>query len=184
MYKIRELSIRCFTYVLLLTGIVVFNLHPLQSLAQPTGLKKGDKVRITAPKLYATMRIGRISGLSDTTLQVTIKHSVLDIPYASISKLEVAKGKKYNFGPMVIITFLGAGSGYIFSTMATTLKGKAETYFIAAGSTVIIAAILFRNHLATTRWKEIPVKPTISFTRTPFESHGYNPLITLRFSLN
>lgn len=193
------------TYYLKTTGLylvsILLFISVVQSaaLAQMSNLTKGDLVRIYAPGIQGKSIIGTVYEVSTSAMLVSAEDSSFTIPFASINKLDISKGKKRNAGKGALIGaglvgltggIIGAASykecneegflaciGYVDKTSLTvvgvllgTLTGSAVGAII--GSTV-------ESH----KWDRIPLKLSAVVAPNHDQALSLNPTISVRLSL-
>jgi hypothetical protein len=144
-------------------GLVVVALAlpcPLASLeAQDPLLTAGARLRVTAAGSATPMRTGAFASLTDTTLVLT---SGTPIPRASITRLELSRGRKPSIAGGVIGFLLGGAAGGVLACTANRddygvfCGGQDDTKLVigavvggAAGAA--LGALLFRRD----RWTPI-----------------------------
>jgi len=92
-----------------LTFLAVPVLAPLtDALAQELPLRPGRRLRVTAPALGSGEILGRLDLVRRDTLRV-VADSVLSIPLAGITRLEVSRGK--SLLPVVLGAVVGTAAG-------------------------------------------------------------------------
>ncbi|HET8625072.1 MAG TPA: hypothetical protein VFM14_16030 [Gemmatimonadales bacterium] len=142
-----------FLAALLLCGPIV------SAGAQDTRLAPGARVRVTTAGGAIPMRTGSLQSLTDTTLVLSSGSS---IPLASITRLELSRGRKPNIAAGVVGFLLGGAAGGVLACTANRddygvfCGGQDDTKLIvgaalggAAGA--VLGALLFRRE----RWTAV-----------------------------
>ena len=106
-----------------LSSVLVIALAAAADLAaqQDTLVVLGARVRVTAPTVAENRLVGTVAAVDADTLVLGVKHgtSSLAIPFASMTSLEVSRGKKSNVGKGLGIGFLaGAALGAVIGFAA------------------------------------------------------------------
>ena len=104
--------VRVWTYALLVAGLPVAvrgNLCAQEEPPPPDSvyriepvLVQGDKVRITAPRLFSDTLVGRVESLFPDTLLVRPKNAAATVvPLSLVSKLAISRGNKQIVGELL-----------------------------------------------------------------------------------
>lgn len=132
--------------------------------AQSLPIKAGDRVRVTAPG----RGLHNLTGTFRTVRADTLVLDSLRVPRASVTRLEVSRGRKSNEGPgavvgVVVGGLLGvvggatgcAGDGF---TMAT---GQCALSVLGGGVVVGLVGLVFGQEIGrsikTDRWEQVPL---------------------------
>lgn len=196
----RVVSAALFYHALAILPFILFPLLclPVVSPAQPAGLKIGDMVRIKAPSITERRITGKISNLSDQSMQVVTDIKTIAIPYNNIESMDVARGKQsnamrglllggagglvvggiigaLNYEPCKSTEFLGCG---IISNSGENLMMGALMGGILGGIGGLVVGFLTPSPI----WQPVPIQPSVTLVPTDFDKRNYHPVITLRWS--
>lgn len=142
---------------------------PTRAVAQDAlWLRPGSKVRMTAPALDLSDRVGRVHELNGDTLVVLVdalhtsrlRLDVVDVPLSSISKLEVVTGRRGHW-------LEGAGIGFLLGVVTGAASGDdpSNAYFgYSAGEKAAIGGLSFGligagigALIKSDKWAEVPL---------------------------
>jgi hypothetical protein len=155
-------------YIIL--AITVFTLiSPARAVAQDVlWLKPGAKVRMTAPTLGLSERVGRVQELNGDTLvvQVNAMHrgqlrlELLDVPMSSMTKLDVTTGRRGHWRE-------GAGIGFLAGALLGLASGddpSNEWFAYSAGEKALAGGFVFGligtgvgALIKSDKWAEVPL---------------------------
>ena len=152
-------------YIIL--AVTVFTLaSPVRAVAQEfLWLKPGAKVRITAPALGMSERVGRLQVLNGDTLVVQVEArrqgrlqvGVLQVPMPAIAKLDVRTGRRGHW-------LEGAGIGFALGLAlgAASGEGSSDSHVeiptpLAAGISVGILGAIIGQSIKSDKWSEVPL---------------------------
>lgn len=137
---------------------------PTVLVAQDTFVAPGARLRVTSEHRVPRIETGRYHALTDTTLVLSRDTSVLALPLADISRVEVSRGRKPGIAGGVVGLLLGAAAGGVIACTANRddygvfCGGQDDTKLVigaaiggAAGAA--LAALLFRRE----RWTTVDV---------------------------
>lgn len=182
--------------------IVLLTMNITRGVAQPAGLLEGDMVRVRSKKLFSPIN-GTITYLSSLSIQIQSEEGFIDIPYSSIQRLEVARGKKsHPLAGMLIGIGGGAFVGGLIGNVtyspcqSTEFMGcfmypSSRTYSTQLGLAIGgvlggVAGLLIGFSSHTTQWENVPIRSGISIGFVPSQLHNgnYRPLLNVRLSIN
>jgi len=170
--------------------------------AQIPGIHIGDRIRVSIAEWKTT---GKVTRLTENTLVVISNHNIHNIPYVSISRLEVARGSKSNLVKGLLI---GTGSGAVLggliglaayepppekpctfhdSSGCLTMESEGLAFFAGAfigGVVGCVSGTIIGVATKSYSWQRIPVKATITLVPADYRNKRYDPIITVRWPLN
>lgn len=153
----------------------------------------GAKVRVSAPPVVEKRVVGFVVLLDRDTLVLNVEGRAepLTVPLASVSVLEVHRGRKSRVGRGALIGLaVGAGGGAIIGALATSDSclfdpdpcpaagaGAGALFFVLPGTVIgaIIGALT-----RTDRWETVPLDQ-IRVGLTPLQPHGFTVSFSVRF---
>ena len=160
----------------------LIRLKAIQTMA-PGAVVPGARVRITAPSVSAEQFIGEVVRVSGDTLVVTAKmfrsmvkgaptyiSKRLEVPFASVTRLDVSRGKKNHILTGALVGLLvGGGVGAIhgsslgdddpepFSIITLTAEQKAAAWGIGFGAVGLVIGAAIGATKKTDIWKPVPL---------------------------
>jgi hypothetical protein len=110
---------------------------PITLLAQQESLlAPGDRIRVTAPSLGVEQLVCALSAFSPDSVVVEDRGTLLSLPLASVTKLEVYRGQQSRAGKGAVTGLLvGGGVGALFGLIAAGAEG-AETGYVLGGALI------------------------------------------------
>ncbi len=182
-------------------GTISIQIIPVS--AQIAGISKGDRIRISSSLTGDNVLYGSVISFSSKSLQVLSKGNVNDIPYNSIRKLQVAKGRRSHAleGTALGITVGALIGGLIadgsYSSCVKTKnygcivnplgrKQSTELGALVGGFLGGISGLIIGAATHSPRWKRVPVPVDVTIGIIParFQKNGFRPMINVRFTLN
>ena len=162
-------------------SVIIFS-APLVA-QEPAILKSvtpGDRVRVTAPQFFQKIKIskssrkiarvvGTVMAANADTLFLKVDNQyepmIISVPFASLKRLEVSRGKKSKIGSGAGVGFLvgaiaGAGIGYIVDEKGNDLRPE-HAALLVAGPGAILGILIgagIGSSMRGDRWVELPLK--------------------------
>jgi hypothetical protein len=154
----------------IILAIAVFTLvSPARAVTQEfLWLKPDAKVRVTAPAVGLSERIGRVQELNGDTLVVQVdamrkgrlRLEMLDVPMSSITKLDVTTGRRGHW-------LEGAGIGFLFGVVMGAASGDDppdQWFASSAGEKAGMGGLVFGligagigALIKSDKWAEVPL---------------------------
>jgi hypothetical protein len=140
---------------------------PFPLLAQQESLlAPGERVRVTAPGIGVHERVCTFSALRrDTALVMERGGTLLALPLASITKLEVSRGRRSRVGKGAVIGLLaGAGAGVLLGALDLAQEEGGAEYVLlgwaglGAGAGALFGAVLGAV-IRVDRWEPVRLYP-------------------------
>ena len=153
-----------------------------------TSVAPGDTVRVTAPSMDTDDSVGTVAALeSDTlTVQVEGRADQLALPLASVTSLEVSRGRKSNIAKGAGIGLLAGGaSGALFGIVGCAADpceypGAVVLFFgVFGGGLGLLTGLVVGAATSGERWEAVPLDG-LRVSLTPFASDGVSVSASLR----
>ena len=167
--------VRVWTYALLVAGLLLAvrgNLCAQEESPPPDSvyrtepmLVQGDKVRITAPRLFSDTLVGRVESLFPDTLLVRPKNAAATVvPLSLVSKLAISRGNKQIVGEL-LGTLFGAMLGGLVASELSPLNSNSNINtniftvigVVAGGMGGYFLGRQFDRRVFGENWEEVPV---------------------------
>jgi hypothetical protein len=115
---------------------------PFTLLAQQESvLTPGDRIRVTAPSIGIEQLVCTLSAFSPDSVVVEDRGTLLSLPLASVTKLDVYRGQRSKAGKGAVTGLLvGTGAGTLFGLIAAAASDVEETEY-ALGGALIFAGL-------------------------------------------
>ena len=166
---------RIWIYALLIAGLLLAvcgNLRAQEEQPPPDSLYRtepvlvqGDKVRITAPRLFPDVLVGRVESLFPDTLLVKPKHAAATVvPLSLVSKLAISRGNKQIVGEIAGMLF-GAMLGGLVASELSPLDPNSSINInvftivgvVLGGACGYFLGKQFDRRVFGENWEEVPV---------------------------
>jgi hypothetical protein len=159
---------------------------PFTLLAQQESLlAPGERVRVTAPSIGVHERVCTFSALRRDTALVMDRGTLLALPLASVTKLEVSRGRGSRAGKGAVIGLLvGTGAGAALGVIDLAGEDEVAEYLfvfyagLGGGVGALLGAVLGAVSRVD-RWEPVRLYPV----RVGLRSQR-NGVLTLSLSLN
>ncbi|HKI46696.1 MAG TPA: hypothetical protein VKA08_15310 [Balneolales bacterium] len=194
-------SSKSISVLVILTGMLMISVIP--SMAQTSGISKGDIVRVSSPILGDKMVRGKVVNISSQSIEIVSNGADFDISYSSIKHIEVARG---TIAHPVEGILIGGASGALIGGLIGSVAyspctseeimgcfmspgSKSESAKIGAisgGLLLGLFGLLIGATSHTTQWQSVPilVPASISIVPSQFDNGGYHPMVTVRLPIN
>lgn len=183
----------------LLVVFMVLAFSPLQSKAQPTGVKVGDRVRLDVPSIQKRPMIGNLSEINAHGLVLHGTDSTYFIPHSSVHELSVSTGNRRNIGKGAMIGLLGGAAlggiigiisyeecteeGFMACFMAPENQGQAFALGAVLGALPGSLVGVAIGSAKTDRWEKVPTRLLLNLEPVGSMQPIIKPQVTLRWSI-
>lgn len=183
----------------LLLLIVLLAFIPMQSKAQQTDVKVGDRVRLDVPSMHKRPMVGYLSEINDQGFMLHGTDSTYFIPHSSVQKLSVSTGARRNirkgaviglFSGMAIGGFIGLISyeectevGIMACFLAPENEGQAFAWGAILGAIPGSLVGIAIGSAKTDRWTKVPTHVLMDMKPVGRLQPTMKPQVTLRWSI-
>jgi len=161
-------------------NVIIFSV-PLVAQQQrlPESLLPGNRVRVTAPQFFQKIKISKFSRKKSRLVGTVVAANadtlffkvdnqpeplIMSVPFASLNRLEVSRGKKSKIGSGAGVGFLigaiaGAAIGYIADEEGNDLPPE-HAALVVAGPGAILGILIgagIGSRMRGDSWEEVPL---------------------------
>ncbi len=130
-------------------------------------VKVGDRVRVTAPALEVRDLVGTYIAVRGDTLELESEATLLAIPMASVTRLEVVDGRKSGLvkgGVVGLVVGVGIGVAKVSGCGSGDDCFDAGLWLSAPPLAGMLLGGVVGALIKTDRWREVPLdRPRVSF---------------------
>lgn len=163
MWKLVQARLKMLVFGALWSIATVTPLATVHSQRPPVEL--GHRVRVTAPSVADRHLVGTVERWTGDSLALSAQDAtVLAVPLASITRLEVSRSKRSHTAVGAVLGFIGfAGLGYVIGSNidcgsdCPPAQGGAIAAGIVSIPGVLIGAVI-GSSMKVDRWEEVPLE--------------------------
>lgn len=153
-------------------------------------VEPGTRVRLTAPELRKEQVTGDVLFMNSDTLVIELRNGEnVEVPVASVERLEISRGPEYGKGLLRGAKYgalTGVGVGALFFLEGVVFDDDGGFYLIAVPFLTGVAAVsgalvggLVGTIFPPETWEEIPLSPRPEVTAVPGGGIGISVRIAL-----